>query len=77
MHVYCLVKRNLETCHTNVIYCWQEILDAVYSGEPDVTRIPDSRNKVRVFVSSTFTDTKVERNNLMKGSSITYYNIPC
>ncbi|XP_045168880.2 NACHT and WD repeat domain-containing protein 2-like isoform X2 [Mercenaria mercenaria] len=39
---------------------------AIYSGELVIPDLPDMNKKVLVFVSSTFTDTKAERNNLMK-----------
>ena len=49
----------------------QELVDAVLRGRFDETQSANqtsvNKNKVIVFVSSTFTDTKTERNALIKG----------
>ena len=52
-----------------VFFTLQNILNAVLEGNfsMDLHELPSPQPKVGVFVSSTFTDTKAERNILMRG----------
>ncbi len=71
-------------------------MEAILKGEMgtiDDSRVPNLKKKVMMFVSSTFTDTKAERNTLMKGmhsrkpyvnnsdvrviKGYTLFNMPC
>ena len=48
----------------------KDVVDALLSGDVEnvnETQIPTAKNKVVTFISSTFTDTKTERNALIIG----------
>lgn len=50
----------------------QDVVDIILRGDitqMDNNRLPNSKNKVAVFISSTFTDTKTERNALIRGNT--------
>ena len=58
-------------CRIILFICLQRILNTVLEGDfsMDLHDLPSAQPKVGVFVSSTFTDTKAERNILMRGES--------
>jgi len=56
----------------------KDVIDALLSGDTDKineNQILSTKNKVVTFISSTFTDTKTERNALIIGQYILAFNI--
>ena len=54
-------------------YIFKDVVKKVMKGDSEDiadSDLPHTKSKIIFFVSSTFTDTKAERNHLMKGTAL-------